>query len=198
MKDLWDERFAQEDYAYGFEPNDFLRESVSHLNPGGKVLCLAEGEGRNAVFLASAGFTVTAVDFSQAGKDKALKLAEKHRVTIQYELADLNDYDMGQDRWDGIVCIFSHTPLPIRKHLLDNIPDALRPGGVFIAEGYNKGQLAYSTGGPKDEDQMFSLEEFQTTFANFDRLHAGNVVRSIIEGQFHTGTASVTQFIARK
>jgi 2-polyprenyl-3-methyl-5-hydroxy-6-metoxy-1,4-benzoquinol methylase len=198
MKEFWNERYSEENYVYGEEPNDFLKEHIQIFPKEAKILCLADGEGRNGVFLASNGFDVSSVDLSEAGKSKALKLAGKKGVAIDYDIADLNDYDMGVAKWDGIISIFSHTPSAVRRRVLSAVKQALKPGGIFLLEGYNAGQLKYGTGGPKDEDMLFSLDELKTAFSDCKILRAENLVRDVNEGAYHWGESSVVQFIVQK
>lgn len=197
-KDFWDQRYSTDSYLYGETPNDFLVESQNHLKAGGKILCLSEGEGRNAVYLASRGFQVTCVDQSSVAKEKALKLAAKYNVEIKYDVLDLKDYDLGEEKWDGIVSIFAHTPTSIRRNLHKDVKRALKPGGVFLLEGYNVEQLGYGSGGPKDEDMLCKKEEFEEDFQDLSILMLQNRVRSVQEGEAHSGEASVSQLIVRK
>lgn len=198
MKEFWNERYNNEEYAYGTAPNDFLQENIHHFPPQSRILSLAEGEGRNAVFLASKGFDVSAVDQSEVGQAKALKLAGTQGLAIQYQIGDLNDYDMGASKWDGIISISAHTPSAVRKRVLSAVKAALKPGGIFLLEGYNAEQLNYGTGGPKDKDMLFSLDELKAAFSGFTILRAENLIRDISEGSYHSGKSSVVQFIARK
>lgn len=132
---LWNERYAEPFASYGTEPNDFLREVADRI-PAGPVLCLAEGEGRNAVFLAGRGHSVTAVDLSDVGLRNARELAARHGVTIETVVADLATYDFGSARWAGIVSIWAHVPAAVRAGLHAACAWALRPGGVFVLEAY--------------------------------------------------------------
>jgi len=132
---MWDERYRGTEYAYGVEVNDFLRAQAEHIQPG-PVLCLAEGEGRNAVFLALRGHPVSAVDFSAEGLRKAQRLAREHEVQLELIEADLASFDLGTERWSGIVSIFAHTPPEIRRRVHAAILPALRPGGVLVLEAY--------------------------------------------------------------
>jgi len=195
---FWNDRYGEADYVYGIRPNDFLRENAALLDPGGAVLSLAEGEGRNAVFLARQGYKVQGVDFSQAGRNKALQLAGRFRVEIAYDVADLATYPMGEAKWDGIVSIFCHLSEEHRPGLFQSVKRALKPGGVLLLEAYNKKQLAYGTGGPKDAAQLLSLAELTLAFEGFEIVRAEDAEREIQEGPFHNGRGSVTQFIARK
>ncbi|MCB0943304.1 MAG: class I SAM-dependent methyltransferase, partial [Mycobacterium sp.] len=142
----WDARYQGDDFVYGTAPNDFLRDQITRL-PVGKVLCLAEGEGRNAVFLAERGFTVTAVDMSPVGLEKARRLAEQRGVALDTVVADLADFRLEPGAWDGIVSIFAHMPPAARRHLHHEVVAGLRPGGVFVLEAYRPEQLDYGTGG---------------------------------------------------
>jgi SAM-dependent methyltransferase len=196
--DFWDGRYKSESYLYGAEPNDFLQDHAHLFRSGDRVLSLAEGEGRNAVFLAAQGCGVRGVDFSPAGRTKALALAGARNVAIEYILADLTCYDMGQAEWDAVISIFCHMASKDRLPLYAAIRTALKPGGLFVLEGYNAGQLSYSTGGPKDVDYLTSLDMLTESFAGFEVILARDTVHEIREGLGHTGDGSVTQFIARK
>lgn len=132
---MWDERYSEAQYAYGKEPNDFLAENYNAL-PIGKVLSLAEGEGRNAVFLAKKGYEVTAVDSSEVGLKKAEKLANEHGVKIDLVQADLANYDIGENKWDGIVSIFCPLPAAVRTNVYRKSVKGLKSGGVFLLEAY--------------------------------------------------------------
>ena len=195
---FWDERYQDKEYAYGQDPNDFLRNNASLFKEGDKVLSLAEGEGRNAVFIAQQACDVCGVDFSPKGQEKALQLAKKVGVSIQYDIADLTDYDMGEAQWDGIISIFCHPNETERVELFQKVRNALKLGGFFLFESYHKRQLDYGTGGPRDEDHLVTLEELQEMFEGFEVLHAKDVEREVNEGEYHSGLAYTTQFIARK
>lgn len=196
--EFWDERYQSKQYIYGIHPNDFLSENLALLKPGDCLLSLAEGEGRNAVFLAGHGCNVSAVDFSAKGREKAQQLAHAHQVEIDYTLSDIAVYDMGKARWDGIISIFCHLPDTQRPALYKNIINALKPGGLFLLESYNKKQLDYDTGGPKSAAHLLTREELESAFDALDVIVCKDVVREVHEGKFHTGLSSVTQFIVRK
>lgn len=195
---MWDKRYNQESYAYGKEPNAFLA-SVDLNTFNGKVLCLAEGEGRNAVYLAQEGFDVTAVDQSAVGLEKARKLAEERGVSIHTEQADLAEYHIEPAYWDGIVSIFGHFPPPLRRRIHGEAAKGLKSGGFLILEAYNKEQLAYGTGGPPVEDLLYSLEDLRADFgADFDFKIARETEREVMEGQYHNGAGAVVQIFAVK
>jgi SAM-dependent methyltransferase len=194
---MWDERYSSEEFAYGKEPNDFLREEVDRL-PVGKTLCLAEGEGRNAVFLARMGHFVTAVDQSLVGLEKASRLAREHRVSIERIHSDLAHYRIAPDSWDAIISIFAHVPLPLRQRVHRDVVAGLRPGGIFLLEAYTPEQLNYRTGGPPVEEMMMTLVSLEEELRGLEWLHAQELVRDVHEGDFHHGTGAVVQLIGRK
>ena len=202
---MWDVRYSEEGYAYGVEPNDFLKESWSSLGipRNSKCLVLAEGEGRNAVFLAEQGMEVTAVDSSKIGLKKAQELAEQRGVKIKTIQADLAEFDFGstKNNWDAVVMIFGHFPPPIRTRVLEAIPELLKPGGYFLTECYTPAQLEYKTGGPPAADLMYSSEVFESSFGEKKRLNIQRneeLIRDVVEGKYHTGKAAVVQFIGQK
>ncbi|MGA9998421.1 MAG: class I SAM-dependent methyltransferase [Pyrinomonadaceae bacterium] len=194
---MWDERYSIEDYAYGTISNKFLEENVNHI-PKGKVLSLAEGEGRNAVFLAKQGYSVTAVDASIVGLSKAKKLAEENGVVVEFIHADLADYDLGENKWDGIVSIFCPLPSSLRKQLYKKVEAGLRRNGVFLIEAYTVGQLKHGTGGGNSADVMQSEESLRLELAGLKFRHLIELERDVIEGIYHTGIGAVVQAIASK
>jgi len=187
---FWNDRYAAAHHVYGEEPNAFLMEAASHI-PSGPVLCLAEGEGRNAVYLATLGHRVTAVDQSEVGLAKALRLAAAHGMEIHTVTADLADYEIAADVWAGIIAIFAHLPPALRQRIHGQAAAGLQPGGVFILEAYTPAQLAYDAGGPKAPELLMTLAglEFQI---------ARELERDVTEGTGHTGRGAVVQLLARK
>jgi SAM-dependent methyltransferase len=194
---MWDERYQGEEYVYGTSPNDFLRCQAAHL-PKGRILCLAEGEGRNAVFLAEQGYDVTAVDQSPVGLAKARKLAEQRNVTIETIVADLAEFAVAPGAWDGIVSIFAHVPPPARHHVHRQVVAGLRPGGVFVIEAYRPEQLQYGTGGPPVPELMMTLDGLRAELSGLDFDYSAETVRDIQEGPLHHGTGAVVQLRARR
>jgi SAM-dependent methyltransferase len=193
----WDARYSEPGWAFGTEPNDFLREQAHHLPPG-RVLCLAEGEGRNAVWLAQRGYAVTAVDLSSAGLEKAQGLARERGVRIETVRADLASYDLTRDAWQGIVSIFAHVPAAVRRHVHAGVLTALAPGGVLLLEAYRPEQLGRGTGGPPDDERMLNLERLRTELGALEWLLSRELDRDVQEGHRHTGVASVVQLVARR
>jgi SAM-dependent methyltransferase len=194
---MWDERYREKGFAYGREPNDFLRDMVDRL-PVGNTLCLAEGEGRNAVFLARRGHHVTAVDLSIVGLEKANRLAAEHQVSIETIHSNLEDFKIAHNNWDAIISIFAHLPPPLRQRLHREVVAGLRPGGIFLLEAYRPEQLKYRTGGPPVEELMMTLESLEEELRGLEWLHAQEVIRDVQEGEFHHGTGAVVQMIGRK
>ncbi len=193
---MWNERYASEEFVYGTEPNAFLAEHAGLLSS--TVLSLAEGEGRNAVFMASLGLQVLGVDSSDVGLAKAQKLAALKGVSIQTEIADLTTYTPPTNSFGSVVSIFAHLPSQTRKRLYPLISQSLKPGGVIIMEGYSKAQLDRNTGGPKDIDMLLAPIDIEQAFPSFEVILSREIEREVIEGAFHTGLASVVQFIGRK
>ncbi len=194
---MWDERYSSQDYAYGKEPNTFLAQHYKKIS-GKKVLCLAEGEGRNAVFLASQGYEVTAVDLSAVGLKKAQQLAAEKQVTLTCIQADLCTFQLDDTQWDGIVSIFCHLPKGARTRLHQQVAGALKRGGVFLLEAYSPRQVGFGTGGPQDTDMLVSIEDLTNELSGLELEHLQELEREVVEGKYHTGQASVVQAIAFK
>ena len=193
---FWNERYGGEEFAYGKEPNTFLEENSDQV--GHKVLCLAEGEGRNAVFLAKQGSKVTCIDYAEEGLKKAQQLAKANDVNITTICADLSHVDLEKNEWDTMIIIFGHFPPDLRKRVHRQIYAALRSGGTLILEAYHKDQLNYKTGGPMNPDMLYSKEELEADFSEFDELEIKECIREVNEGEFHHGQAAVIQVIGRK
>jgi len=194
----WNKRFQEEKYIYGTEPNEFLAEAHIKLQLSGNTLTIAEGEGRNATFLAEQGMNVTAWDYAESGLEKTRRLAEERNVSVKTELVDLNEASWEKDKWDELVCVFGHFPKDLRQRTLQSIKEAVKPGGYFLAEVYSIHQIPYKSGGPKDMDLLYAPEEFLQTFNDWHIVHLfmGEVVRS--EGELHNGLSHVIQFVGQK
>ena len=192
---MWDERYATDEYLYGTEANTFLTSVIDSIPPG-RVLCLAEGEGRNAVWLAEQGRSVTAVDASPVGLAKARQLAAARGVHIDAVVADLADYPIPADHWDAIVSIFCHIRPDLRLDLHRRSVRGLRPGGVFVLEAYTPAQLRYRTGGPPHEAMLMTLAGLRQELAGLDFVHAVECEREVVEGRLHHGLGAVVQVVA--
>ena len=194
---MWDERYSADEYVYGTVPNDFLSSMTDKLERG-KVLCLAEGEGRNAVHLAREGFAVTAVDSSRVGLAKAEKLAQEHGVEIETIHTDLANYSIGESRWDSIVSISCHLPPDLRKKVHRDVVAGLREGGTFLLEAYTPRQLEFGTGGPPTADLMMELATLERELAGLRFIHGEELIRDVVEGTHHTGRGAVVQVLAER
>ena len=190
---MWNERYAEDGFAYGLEPNGFLVEHADRLS--GSVLCIASGEGRNAVWLAERGLDVHGVDGSSVGVEKTRRLAAERGVNVSVSHADLAEFDLGRDQWDGIVAIFAHLPPPLRERVHRAIPRALKAGGVLLLEAYAPGQLGRGTGGPPALPMLYSVPTLRDELAGlrFDRLE--ETERAVVEGTYHTGSAITVQVV---
>jgi cyclopropane fatty-acyl-phospholipid synthase-like methyltransferase len=195
---MWDDRYSAPGYAYGVEPNEFVVATRDQLPANGRLLCLAEGEGRNAVWLARQGFEVTAVDSSSVGIGKARQLADQHAVRIDTVHADLTDFTIDDNHWDGIVSIFCHLSPPLRRQVHARCVSGLRPGGIMLLEAYTPRQLEYKTGGPPVIDMMMDSETLTQELDGLEFLQMEECTREIHEGEFHHGTGAVVQMVARK
>jgi len=193
----WDERYTDPDYVYGTEPNEYLASVIDRI-PRGKVLCLCEGEGRNATWLAQQGCDVTAVDASKVGLRKARDLAAARGVEIDTVVSDLAHFDIEPDAWDAIVSIFCHVPPELRARLHRQCVGGLRPGGVLVLEAYTPRQIEYGTGGPPTAELTMHLQALEAELAGLEFLYARELDRDVVEGKFHTGLGAVVQILARK
>jgi len=194
--EFWDRRYSEPAYAYGTEPNGFLVEVADRIPPG-PVLCLAEGEGRNAVWLAERGHAVTAIDASAAGLAKAQTLANSRSVRIETIAADLASFTIEPGTWSGIVAIFAHLPPPLRCSVHRAAAQGLIPGGVFVIEAFTPRQLALGTGGPQKPELLYTLDLLRQDLTGLDIEIGREVERDVVEGRYHTGRAAVVQMLAR-
>jgi len=192
----WNQRYAVDEYIYGTEPNAFLVEHAAMLT--GPVLSLAEGEGRNAVFLASLGLQVHGVDGSEVGLAKAQALARSRGLEIQTEVADLGVFEPETNFYGSVISISAHLPSAIRKQLYPRVERGLKPGGIILLEAYSADQLPRDTGGPKEPDMLMTRAKIENEFPNFEPVLLRELEREVCEGSYHTGLASVVQFIGRK
>jgi SAM-dependent methyltransferase len=198
MKDMWEKRYAADEYAYGEEPNVFFKACLDGLPAPGRLLLPAEGEGRNAVYAARRGWKVDAFDFSAAAREKALRLAERYGVHINYEVADYETAHIEPEAYDAVALIFAHKHESIRRAVHRRLVSALKPGGHLFLEAYSQDQLAYGTGGPPDEQLLYTLGDLREDFSELDIVRLEKVEAEIHEGRYHTGLASVVRLVARR
>jgi SAM-dependent methyltransferase len=188
----WDKRFDRSMYLYGTEPVEFLRAQIGNL-PKGKALCLASGEGRNAVYLAQQGYDVVAMDASPVGLEKATALAARNNVTIGTEVGDLqHGYDMGEEQYDLITDFYYHDTA-----MLDDVMRALKPGGMFILQNFSIAQLETNKFGPKNPDYLVKPNELLTMFAGHRIIYYEDTVVELDEGM-HQGPGAVIRLIVQK
>ena len=197
MRPDWDARFAEPGYAYGSAPNDFVVSCADRI-PAGPVLCLAEGQGRNAVWLAGQGHAVVAVDRSAVGTARARELARERGVRVDFVVHDLETYAVAEGAWSAIVITFAHLPPALRERVHRAAARGLRPGGVFILEAYAPGQPAFGTGGPREPELLMSVETLRRELEGLEFLVARETEREVVEGRYHTGRAAVVQVLARR
>ena len=193
---FWDQRYAGDEYVYGTEPNAFLAEHADLMT--GPVLSLSEGEGRNAIFLASRGLDVLGVDLSSVALAKAMRLARSRGVAIATECADLATYEPAEGRYGAVVSIFAHLPSAVRAALYPRIERSLKPGGIVLLEAYAERQLTRDTGGPKHADLLMTVDKVRREFPNLSPVLLHEVERDVTEGGGHSGMAFVVQFVGRR
>jgi len=198
----WNERYKSEEFAYGEEPNNYLKEQLEKL-PVGSILFPAEGEGRNAVFAARVGWTVSAFDISDAGKQKAFKLATVNNVTIDYQVGELQSLPYLPGQFDTIALIYAHFPSAIKSSLHQSLSKLLKNGGTLIFEAFSKDHLDYLSkdervGGPKEIGMLFSIEEIKADFPDYEIIQLEEKEIELKEGLYHNGRGSVIRFTGRK
>ena len=196
---IWNERYAGEHYHFGTKPNAFLSRQKSLLKAGEQALAIADGEGRNGVWLAQQGLQVVAVDSSDVALAKAKKLAEQRGVQLQFELAELMQWDWGVARYDVVVGIFiQFAPPGVREQMFERIKQCLKPGGLLLLEGYAPRQIGYKTGGPSQVENLYTVEQLREAFADMDIVELRDYDAEIEEGPGHKGISALVDLVARK
>lgn len=194
--EFWDLRYSNEEFIYGEKPNLFFKEQLDKLKPA-NLLLPAEGEGRNAVYAASIGWDVVAFDISENGRKKATRLSEQSHVSIDYRVTEALDFKSNR-KFDVIGLIYTHFPSKIRQQTIDYLQQFLKVGGTIIFEGFSKAQLGNASGGPKDKEMLFSIEEIKMEFPDIEFNFLKEEVIELSEGKYHCGTASVIRFVGTK
>ncbi|MEO8233551.1 MAG: class I SAM-dependent methyltransferase [Ignavibacteriota bacterium] len=196
-KDFWNDRYSDKEFAYGINPNKFFKEQVGKLRPG-NALFLGEGEGRNAVYAAKLGWIVDAVDFSSSAKDKALSLANKNNVTINYDVCDLNDFIFKENFYDLVVMIFLHLPIELSKNIFMSSSISLKQQGNMIVVTFSKDQINNTSGGPKSIELLYSENDILSLTQNLqiDTIESKEI--ELDEGEYHKGKANVIRFVGTK
>lgn len=195
----WDQRYAGEDYLFGTEPNEFLVSQRHLLKPGMSCLAVADGEGRNGVWLAQQGLQVLSVEASAVALDKAKKLAQQRGVAIDFEQADLAHWQWGENRFDAVAAIFiQFAPPDLRERMFAGIRHCLKPGGLLLLQGYTPRQLEYKTGGPPVAENMYTEALLRNAFGDMEIMHLREHDDHIGEGTGHSGMSALIDLVARK
>ncbi|WNF21176.1 class I SAM-dependent methyltransferase [Mesobacillus jeotgali] len=198
MGNPWHERFGSEEYVYGEEPNLFIKKQSNRLEKGKKVVCFAEGEGRNAVYLAREGYEVTAYDYALNGLKKTEKLAQRYGVNITTKQKDLIQEQVPVEEFDAAIMVFGHFSKQDQKTVFDKLVSAVKPGGIVMMEVYSEDQVRYGTGGPKTIDMLYDPVDLLQWVKGYKTLHFFYGEEERIEGQLHTGVGHIIQAIIEK
>ena len=196
-KQFWDDRYSSGNYIYGTQPNRFFKEKIDQLEPG-RLLLPAEGEGRNAIYAAREGWQVDAFDISEKGRKKALELAKRNHVTINYSISKYDDYEIKKDFYDGIALVYAHLHKSRRRGVHHKLVAGLKPGGHLILEAFSKEQLGNNSGGPKDLEMLYDLDDLLEDFVELKIKHADEIELELEEGKHHEGTANIIRLLAQK
>ncbi len=202
MKEKWDERYSKKEFAYGEQPNNYLKEQLNKI-PTGTILFPAEGEGRNAVYAATLGWNVFAFDQSVEGKKKAIQLAGKHHVEINYEVGEFQSLTYRVNQFDVVALIYAHFPTDQKSNYHKILTTYLKPHGIVIFEAFSKRHLDYvskneKVGGPRDIGMLFSIDEIIADFNNLEIIELTEQEIELSEGLYHNGKGSVIRFVGRK
>jgi len=196
--DFWNSRYAESGYAYGTEPNAFLVSQSKYLKPGGKALAVADGEGRNGVWLAQQGLDVLSVDASEVGLCKAQELAADRGVSIRTEQVDLTTWQWPKQKFDIVAAIYLHFPAEVRARMHRYMFEALKPGGILILEAFTPAQLNYTSGGPPIAEMLYTANMLSTDFAGGEILLLKEAIAELAEGKYHRGPGAVIRLVLRR
>jgi SAM-dependent methyltransferase len=195
----WNRRFEGDGFHFGTEPNVWLKEHVGVWRPGGRILCVADGEGRNSVWLARKGFIVDAFDISDVGVAKARRLAAAGGVTVNFSVADCDAYPWPESAYDGVAAIFIQFADPaLRQRLFERMAASLKPGGSLILQGYTPKQLEYGTGGPPILSHLYTAEMLRAAFGGLEMLELKEYEAEVNEGCGHSGRSALIGMVARR
>lgn len=198
-RDFWNARYAQDGYLFGETPNAFLQSQAARLAPGMTALAIADGEGRNGVWLAERGLTVTTTDIAPLAVDKARALAARRGVAIDARLADLDAWDWPTDAFDVVVGVFiQFSPPAARERVFQAMKVAVRPGGLILLQGYRPEQIAYGAGGPGQVENLYDEALLRAAFGDFDILHLASHDSVLAEGAAHNGPSALIDLVARR
>ncbi len=197
--DRWETRFAVPDYAFGKEPNYFLKSCRSLLPQSGRALAVADGEGRNGIWLAQQGLEVVSIDFSPSAQKKARALAAERQVAVSFIQTDVHAWAYPRSAFDVVVEIFTQFSSPSERAVKwTGMRRALKSGGLLILQGYTPKQLEYGTGGPKLRENLYTRPMLEAAFGDFHKLKIAEEEREIYEGTSHGGMSAVINLTGRK
>jgi SAM-dependent methyltransferase len=195
----WNARYARDDFHFGEEPNAFVRAQARRIERDQSALCVADGEGRNSVFLAEQGIVVTAFDFAPNAVAKARRLAARRKVRVDHRLADILTWDWTSSAYDAVIAIFvQFLPPEVREQVFAGMRSAVRPGGLMLLEGYRPEQVDYGTGGPPRPENMYTRGWLESQFRDWEILELACYDAVIREGQGHSGMSALVDLVARK
>jgi SAM-dependent methyltransferase len=195
----WNRRYARDDYLFGVEPNEWLSRHAGRWNPGHRVLCVADGEGRNSVWLAEQGLAVDAFDIAAHGVDKARRLARLRGVSVNFSVADCDTFDWAHEAYDGVAAIFiQFAPPALRARLFERMLNCLKPGGLLVLQGYTPRQLEYRTGGPPCASHLYTEAMLRDALGGLDVLELQTYDAVITEGSGHQGLSALIGLVGRK
>ena len=197
MKEFWNERYAQQEFIYGTEPNEFLREILTLL-PIGRIILPCDGEGRNAVFAAKLGWEVNAFDFSPSAKEKARVLAKQEKVNPVFEVADIVEKEFKENSADVVALIYAHFPEGLRQIAHQKAIKWLKPGAKLVLEAFHPNQLENSSGGPKNIEMLYTEEMLRDDFKELKIENLHSLETNLSEGEFHKGKADIVRLLATK
>lgn len=202
MKEFWNQRYSESDFAYGESPNEYFKEKLKTISAG-KILFACEGEGRNAVYASKLGWEVYAFDQSEIGKNKAEFLALKKEVTIDYLVSDIENINYEKNYFDVLVLVYAHFPQEKRREYHQKLSVLLKKNGTLIIEGFSKRNIEHqnnnpNVGGPRDINMLYDLEELKSDFESFEFIEAYQTQTELDEGLYHRGEASVIRILGIK
>lgn len=203
MKDFWNNRYKDKEFAYGKSPNLYFKNTIDTLSLEGTLLLPAEGEGRNAVYAAKKGLKVVAFDISEEGRNKAMALARSEDVEIDYKVGELNQLNLKKNSFDALALIYGHFPANEKEKLHKDLAELIKPNGYLILEGFSVNNLEFreknpKVGGPANREMLYAKQEITDTFIDFEIIELEETLIELNEGNFHNGLASVIRFIGKK
>ncbi|HQT39154.1 MAG TPA: methyltransferase domain-containing protein [Acidocella sp.] len=198
-QDAWNQRYAVDEYIFGTEPSDILSKNSDLFQPGQRALAIADGEGRNGVYLASLGLQVTSFDISEVAIQKAKKLATREKVILTILESDIESWRWEEAAFDAVVGVFFQFLDPLsRANVFAGMIATLKPGGLVFLRGYTPKQLDYKTGGPSTVENLYTPDLLTSAFQGFEILQLDEHEVNLNEGPRHTGMSAFVDFIARK